>query len=106
MIHRLIATILTGLLLAIGFSMIGCKPTAPGPTQTPSPTVAVDVFLRCTPCGDEWDCQLHDSLGNTHGQPFCGRSGQTWARYCSAMIGESHDLDRVHRSGLGIHIRD
>jgi hypothetical protein len=78
-IHRLIATMLTGLLLALGFSMIGCKPPAPGPTQTPEPTVVIDFYVRCTPCGDEWDCQLHDSMGNTHGLPFCGRSGQTWA---------------------------
>jgi uncharacterized membrane protein YhaH (DUF805 family) len=106
MIHRLIATILTGLLLALGFSQLGCgkpstvqqigmsiwivllvvfavitisfafeksrdaaqrcvyawmvfaaivggllisfgcKSPAPGPTQTPEPTVVIDFYVR------------------------------------------------------------
>jgi hypothetical protein len=62
------AAIVGGLLISFG-----CKST-----QTPDRCV-IDFYVRCTPCGDEWDCQLHDSMGNTHGLPFCGRSGQTWA---------------------------
>jgi hypothetical protein len=85
-IHRLIATILTGLLLALGFSMIGCKPPAPGPTQTPlpsptpSPSPSPEPEIRCGPShalapAHQRDCEI--LVDEVVVSEFTGERGRT-----------------------------
>jgi hypothetical protein len=76
MIHRLIATILTGLLLAIGFSMIGCKPTAPGPTQTPEPTVVIDFTFAARPAATSGTASCTTAWATLTGCRSVGAAGR------------------------------